>query len=97
MATEEHHEVLTSAAAKLFDIRIMIGGLFTVYGVLLIIYGFFTSEEDIAQAAGIHINLWLGAGMLLLGIYFLVWARIQPTKPPSADAAARSASRPGQH
>lgn len=91
MATEEKHEVLTSAAAKLFDIRIMIGALFTLYGVMLIIYGFFTSAADIAKAAGIHINLWLGVGMLALGIVFLLWARFQPTRPRSAstEAAAR--------
>ena len=97
MESEQKHEVLSSAAAKLFDIRIMIGGLFTVYGVLLIIYGFFTSEADIAQAAGIHINLWLGVGMLLLGIFFLVWARLQPTKPPRPQPGDRPAPRPGEH
>lgn len=100
MATEEHeneHEILKSAASKLFDIRIMIGALFSLYGVMLIIYSFFTTQHDIEQAAGIHINLWLGIGMLLLGIVFLLWARFQPTKPPSAGAKARDASRPGQH
>jgi predicted phage tail protein len=94
----DENKVATSAAAKLFDIRVMIGGLFTVYGVLLIIYGFFTSEEDIAQAAGIHINLWLGAGMLLLGLVFLLWARLAPTRPPIKRSGSDGASsRPGGH
>ena len=81
-----------SAASKLFDLRIMIGALFTFYGVVLIIYGFFTPEEQIAKSAGIHINLWLGAGMLVLGLLFLLWARLAPVKheaPPGADAATR--------
>lgn len=79
-----------SAAAKLFDLRIMIGALFSFYGVILIIYGFFTPEEQIAKAAGIHMNLWLGAGMLVLGLLFLLWARLAPVKhelPPGRDAA----------
>jgi len=91
----EEHETLKSAAAKLFDIRIMIGGLFTVYGVMLIIYSFFTSDHDITQAAGIHINLWLGLGMLALGGVFLLWARFQPTKPPVAGS--KDSGRPPAH
>lgn len=69
-----------SAASKLFDLRILIGALFTFYGVALVIYGFFTSAADIAKAAGIHINLWLGFGMLILGLLFLLWARLAPVQ-----------------
>lgn len=69
-----------SAASKLFDLRIMIGGLFTFYGIILIIYSFFTTPEELAKAAGVNINLYLGLGMLLLGVVFLLWARLSPTK-----------------
>lgn len=68
----------TSAAAKLFDIRLLIGGLFTFYGVALTVYGFFTSQAEIDKAAGININLWLGLGMLVLGLLFLLWRRLDP-------------------
>jgi hypothetical protein len=68
----------TSAAAKLFDIRLLIGGLFVVYGVALTIAGFFTSDKELAKAADININLWLGLGMLALGIGFLIWRRLNP-------------------
>ena len=54
-------EMAKSAASKLFDLRIMIGALFTFYGIVLTLYGFFTPPEDIAKAAGIHINLWLAS------------------------------------
>ena len=93
----DENKVATSAAAKLFDIRVMIGGLFTLYGVLLLIYGLFTSDEDIAQAAGIHINLWLGAGMLLLGVLFLLWARLAPTRRSTQPSGGAGSSRPGGH
>ena len=69
-----------SAAAKLFDIRLLIGGLFTVYGVMLTIAGFFTSDADLKKASNININLWLGLGMLVLGLLFLLWHRLRPLR-----------------
>jgi hypothetical protein len=76
-----------SAAAKLFDIRLLIGGLFTFYGVALTVYGFFTSDAEIAKAAGININLWLGLGMLVLGLLFLLWRRLDPVQAAQPDRA----------
>jgi hypothetical protein len=78
-------EATHSAASKLFDLRYLIGGLFTVYGIMLTIAGFFTSDAEREKAAGININLWLGIFMLLVGIFFLVWARLSPTKPPEPN------------
>ncbi len=52
---------------------------------MLTIAGFFTSPEELAKAAGININLWLGIFMLLVGIFFLVWARLSPQKPPEPN------------
>jgi predicted phage tail protein len=76
----------TSASAKLFDIRILIGALFTVYGVVLIIAGIFASAAEKLKASGVNINLWTGIGMLILGVLFLLWWRLQPLKPPSEPA-----------
>ncbi len=80
-----------SAAAKLFDIRLLIGGLFIVYGVMLTVYGFFTSDAETKKAAGININLWLGLGMLVVGILFLVWRALNPVKvePNPTDEATK--------
>ncbi len=61
----------------MFDIRILIGGLFTLYGVVLIIAGLVASEAEKQKAAGININLWMGLGMLALGVLFLLWWRVQ--------------------
>lgn len=69
-----------SAAAKLFDIRLLIGGLFTLYGVLLTVAGFFTSSSARQKAAGLNINLWLGLGMLVVGLLFLLWRMLSPLK-----------------
>ena len=83
---EEEFEAEHSASARLFDLRYLIGGLMSIYGLVLIVVGLFDSSEEIDKAAGIRINLWMGLGMLLVGVLFLVWARTRPLKvePPSA-------------
>ncbi len=87
----EHIGKEASASARLFDLRLLIGGLFVVYGVLLIIYSFFDSAAEIAKSAGIHLNLWLGIVMLVVGALFIVWARLQPQKPAAHEEADTTA------
>ncbi len=79
-----------SAAAKLFDIRLLIGGLFTLYGVMLTVAGFFTSDSDKHKASNLNINLWLGIGMLVLGLLFLLWRRLSPLKVEPNPTDTRS-------
>jgi hypothetical protein len=81
-----------SAAARLFDIRLLIGGLFLLYGAMLTVAGFFTSDADRKKAADININLWLGLGMLLVGVVFLVWLKLNPLRhePPPEDRVDRT-------
>jgi prolipoprotein diacylglyceryltransferase len=74
-----------SAASRLFDLRSMIGGLFVLYGIMLTVAGFFTSPANLAKAAGININLWMGIAMLILGVLFLVWWRLNPTRHEQPD------------
>jgi len=88
-ATSKEHA--GSGASKLFDLRILIGALFTLYGIVLIIAGFFTSAKELAKADGININLWLGLGMLILGLIFAAWSRLRPLDighASDADGAA---------
>jgi hypothetical protein len=70
-----------SAAAKLFDLRILIGGLFTFYGLILLVAGIAASSADPHKALGVNINLVMGIGMLVLGLLFLAWWRLQPLRP----------------
>ncbi|WP_172385008.1 hypothetical protein [Streptomyces sp. MNP-20] len=72
----------SATAARLFDIRRIIGGLFVVYGVIVTIAGITASDADLDKAEGININLWTGLGMLALGLFFLVWLWLRPTPPP---------------
>lgn len=80
----------SSTAAKLFDIRRIIGGLFVLYGVILIVTGIFDTEAEIAKAQGVRINLWMGIGMLVLGLLFLLWQMMRPTQFEDVRAAAAS-------
>ncbi|MFI7544110.1 hypothetical protein [Actinoplanes sp. NPDC049599] len=79
-----------SAAARLFDVRRVIGGLFVVYGVIVTVRGIFDGGAEINKAQGVRINLWMGLAMLALGGFFLLWLRLSPTevrapRPDSTD------------
>lgn len=78
-------EAPESAAARLFDLRILIGGLFVLYGIMLTVSGAFASAKSIAKASNINMNLWLGIGMLIVGLIFLAWWRLNPVRPEVPD------------
>jgi xanthine/uracil/vitamin C permease (AzgA family) len=94
-------------AMNLFDLRRIIGGLFTVLGLLLVILGLTESQAEIDRAAGVNINLWAGLGMLVLGLLFLLWAFARPLSaqldsedlggPPGSDGeGAVGGAEPGR-
>jgi hypothetical protein len=84
--SDQTTEAETVRAARLFDVRRVIGGLFTVYGVIVTILGIFDSQAEIDKAAGVRINLWIGLGMLALGLLFLLWQWWRPAEPlPESD------------
>ncbi|SEF26438.1 hypothetical protein SAMN05421837_103310 [Amycolatopsis pretoriensis] len=93
MATESGARPRKAGA---FDIRLIIALLIGVYGIILTIMGAaFTSDEEIAKAAGVNINLWAGIGMLVVSALFIIWARVRPlvvpAEPESDDTPAAAA------
>ncbi|MET7609824.1 hypothetical protein [Streptomyces seoulensis] len=72
----------SATAARIFDLRRIIGGLFVLYGVIVTITGITDSQAAIDKAEGVNINLWTGIGMLILGVFFLAWLKLRPTPPP---------------
>ncbi|MEY4385223.1 MAG: hypothetical protein RLY20_506 [Verrucomicrobiota bacterium] len=57
-----------------FDLRLPIGLMFSLYGIMLVIFGF-TSDKDIyKRSLDININLGWGAVMLIFGAVMLVLA-----------------------
>ncbi|ATL28361.1 hypothetical protein [Streptomyces formicae] len=77
----------SATAARLFDIRRIIGGLFVVYGIIVTIAGITASDADLKKAEDININLWTGLGMLALGLFFLGWLWLRPTVVPTEEPA----------
>ncbi|WP_430780050.1 hypothetical protein [Actinoplanes sp. G11-F43] len=69
--------------ARLFDVRRVIGGLFVVYGLIVTGIGLFDGAAELEKAQGVRINLWMGLGMLALGLLMLLWLRLNP--PPEPD------------
>jgi hypothetical protein len=65
-------------AANRFDIRRIIGGLFLVYGVILVVVGVLGSDAVKNKAAGVNVNLWTGLGMLVFGVLMVFWALSRP-------------------
>jgi hypothetical protein len=69
--------------AGVFDIRYVIAVLIGLYGGILVVTGFFTSEEQIQKADGLNINVLAGVGMLVVAAAFAVWARLRPIVVPA--------------
>jgi hypothetical protein len=79
MANES--DVSRRRVVRLFDVRLVIGGLFVVYGVIVTLIGLFDTSAEIAKAQGVHINLWMGIAMLVFGLLMLLWLRLSPPEP----------------
>jgi hypothetical protein len=84
--TEELTHKEAATAARLFDVRRVIGGLFLVYGVVVTIVGLLDSKAEIDKAQGVRINLWTGLGMLALGLLMLGWQWWRPAEAPEPAA-----------
>ncbi len=96
-AVKEDFKDSADRSTRLFDLRFLIGGLFTLYGLMVGGAGLFNSAEDLKKADGIKINLWMGIGMLVLGLFFLAWVFLRPPKPGRrGDEADADAGPPGE-
>ncbi len=91
-ATEEE-EIEAAKAANRFDIRRLIGGVFLVYGLILVGLGLFGSSATKHKAAGININLWTGLGMLVFAALMIFWALRRPTVPEPPQTRGEGSGR----
>ncbi|MDY5129023.1 hypothetical protein R6G85_00595 [Actinotignum urinale] len=56
---------------SIFDLRTWIAVMFGVFGALLATYGlFWVTDEDLAKAAGLNLNLWTGLACLVVALFF---------------------------
>jgi hypothetical protein len=85
------------------DIRVPIGALFGILGLILVVYGVATNGDvtQYAPAGGININLWWGAVMLAFGLILLAMSRTRSAarsrRAPSAAPRAPPARPRAPH
>ena len=65
------------------DVRIPIGGMFTIFGVVLIVYGLVSDPAIYQRSLGINVNLWWGLVLLVFGLVMLWLAYRGASKPKS--------------
>jgi hypothetical protein len=57
------------------DIRLPIGGLFSILGVLLAGYGLVSDRGIYVRSLGINLNLWWGVALMVFGVVMIVLGR----------------------
>ena len=82
-----------------FDIRLPIGMMFSVFGLLMVGYGVATTGDAMyaRHSLGININLWWGIVMLAFGSVMLLLARRGVLSLRSAIAAADDKDQKHDH
>jgi len=71
------------------DLRLPIGLLFGLLGLLLAGYGAVTGPEVYQKSLGINVNAWWGLAMLVFGLVMLALARRASNRPEREPAAAK--------
>ncbi len=56
------------------DLRLPIGLMFTIFGVVLVVFGLVSDPAIYARSLGINVNLWWGVLLLLFGLVMLTFA-----------------------
>jgi hypothetical protein len=79
------------------DIRLPIGGMFTLFGLLLVVYGFVSDKAIYQRSLGMNVNLGWGAVLLIFGVVMLVLGRrsTAPPKPNDEDLQGRTTPKEG--
>ena len=73
---------------SLFDVRNIIGALMFLYGLILFLASFGTSDAQKAKADGINANLWVGIVLLIFGVLMIIWAVTRPIVVDEAQLEA---------
>ncbi|WP_262425416.1 hypothetical protein [Brachybacterium sp. Z12] len=74
-------EDATVQTAGAFDIRNFIGILLGLFGLVLLGAGIFAfTPEAAAKTGGVNANLWAGLAMVIFGILFIVWTKVDPIR-----------------
>ena len=72
------------------DIRIPIGVLFALLGVMLTGYGLVADPEIYVKSLGMNVNLWWGVVMLGFGALMYLWSRVDKAPEPTGEETAEA-------
>jgi membrane-bound ClpP family serine protease len=66
------------------DIRWPIGGLFSLIGLMMFVYGLVTgaNQELYKRSLGINVNIYWGAVLIIFGVAMLIMAARGSKQPP---------------
>jgi hypothetical protein len=86
-------EEAAARAANRFDIRRIIGGLFALYGVVLVVVGLAGTHQIKVKASGINVDLWTGLAMLVVAAVMIAWALLRPVQPEPPETRGQGSGR----
>lgn len=89
----DEDEERAARLANRFDVRRIIGGLFLVYGAVLVVLGIVGNHTVKTKASGIDIDLWAGIGMLVVAASMIAWALLAPVRPEPPEQRGRGSGR----
>lgn len=79
--------------AGAFDVRVIIGALLGLYGVILTLMGLFGDPET-EKTDGVNANLWAGLVLLVVGLGFLAWWKLRPIVVAEKEDPEEIGARP---
>ena len=77
------------------DIRVPLGLLFAIFGLLLAVFGMASNKNLYQHSLGININLWWGIVLLAFGAVMLVLGRREERRQSSLEQSAVSSGSRG--
>lgn len=66
--------------AGLFDIRLIIGSLLGVYGVVVLLTGLIGNDTHVQGSKAI--NIWVGLALVVVSAGFATWTKLRPIVVP---------------
>jgi len=69
------------------DLRLPIGLLFTVVGLILTAYGLLADRAIYARSLGVNVNLWWGLVLIVFGVVMLALAWAGRGRDGESDAS----------
>ena len=94
LSDEEKHNAVKAAHNN--DLRLLLGVLFVIYGVIVGLVGIIDPSAGLDKTGGIAINLWSGIAMLIVGIIFLLWNFLRPIPDEDIIASAEASAAQAQ-